>query len=123
MYAIVEIAGQQFRVEKEQEVIVHRLEAEPGATLEFGEVMLIDNKGKITVGQPFVEGAKVTAKILSHLKGDKVTIFKKNRRKGYQKSSGHRQQLTRIQIENIAEKGAKAKKAKAETAAETDTKE
>jgi large subunit ribosomal protein L21 len=122
MYAIVEIAGQQFRVEKEQEVIVHRLEAEPGATLEFGEVMLIDNKGKITVGQPFVEGAKVTAKILSHLKGDKVTIFKKNRRKGYQKSSGHRQQLTKIQIENIAEKGAKAKKAKGD-AAETETKE
>jgi len=123
MYAIVEIAGQQFRVEKEQEVIVHRLEAEIGNSLEFSDVMLIDNNGKISVGQPFVEGAKVTAKILSHLKGDKVTIFKKNRRKGYQKSSGHRQQLTKIQIENIAEKGAKAKKAKAETATETETKE
>lgn len=123
MYAIVEIAGQQFRVEKEQEVIVHRLEGEVGATLEFGDVMLIDNKGKVIVGQPFVEGAKVTAKILSHLKGDKVTIFKKRRRKGYQKSSGHRQQLTKIQIENIAEKAAKAKKAKAEVAAEIETKE
>lgn len=123
MYAIVEIAGQQFRVEKEQEVIVHRLEAEVGASLEFGDVMLIDNKGTITVGQPFVEGAKVTAKILSHLKGDKITIFKKNRRKGYQKSSGHRQQLTKIQIENIAEKTTKTKKAKANVAAETETKE
>ena len=123
MYAIVEIAGQQFRVEKEQEVIVHRLAAEVGATLEFGDVMLIDNKGKITLGQPFVDGAKVTAKILSHLKGDKVTIFKKRRRKGYQKSSGHRQQLTKIQIENIAEKGAKPKKAKADTATETENKE
>ncbi len=123
MYAIVEIAGQQFRVEKEQEVIVHRLAAEVGATLEFGDVMLIDNKGKITLGQPFVDGAKVTAKILSHLKGDKVTIFKKRRRKGYQKSSGHRQQLTKIQIENIAEKGAKPKKVKADTATETENKE
>lgn len=123
MYAIVEIAGQQFRVEQEQEVIVHRLEAEVGTSLEFGDVMLIDNKGKISVGQPFVEGAKVTAKVLSHLKGDKVTVFKKKRRKGYQKSSGHRQQLTKIQIENIADKAAKTKKAKAETAAETETKE
>ena len=95
-------------------VIVHRLEGEVGAKVEFDNVMLIDNKGKIAVGTPFIEGAKVTATILSHLKGDKVIIFKKKRRKNYQKASGHRQFLTKLQIENIAEKAAKAKKAKAE---------
>jgi large subunit ribosomal protein L21 len=115
MYAIVDIAGQQFKVEKEQEVIVHRLEGEVGAKVEFDNVMLIDNKGKIAVGQPFIEGAKVTATILSHLKGDKVIIFKKKRRKNYQKASGHRQFLTRLQIESIAEKATKAKKTKAES--------
>ena len=114
MYAIVDIAGQQFKVEKEQEVITHRLEGEVGAKVEFDNVMLIDNNGKIAVGQPFIEGAKVSATILSHLKGDKVIIFKKKRRKSYQKASGHRQFLTRIQIESISEKGAKTKKAKAE---------
>jgi large subunit ribosomal protein L21 len=115
MYAIVDIAGQQFKVEKEQEVIVHRLEGEVGAKVEFDNVMLIDNKGKIAVGQPFIEGAKVTATIISHLKGDKVIIFKKKRRKNYQKASGHRQFLTKLQIENIAEKATKAKKTKAES--------
>ena len=122
MYAIVDIAGQQFKVEKEQQVIVHRLEQEAGASVEFDNVMLIDNDGKIVVGQPFVEGAKVTAKVMSHLKGDKVIIFKKRRRKGYQKASGHRQFLTMIQIESIAEKAAKTKKAKAEAAPETENK-
>jgi large subunit ribosomal protein L21 len=118
MYAIVDIAGQQFKVEQEQQVIVHRLEGEVGSKVEFSEVMLIDNDGKITVGQPFVEGAKVTGTILSHLKGDKVLIFKKKRRKGYQKASGHRQFLTKIQIESVVAKAAKAKKAKAEVAVE-----
>jgi large subunit ribosomal protein L21 len=122
MYAIVDIAGQQFKVEKEQEVIVHRLEGEVGAKVEFDNVMLIDNDGKIVVGQPFLEGAKVSATILSHLKGDKVIIFKKRRRKGYQKASGHRQFLTKLQIDNIADKAAKAKKVKAETA-ETEPKD
>lgn len=122
MYAIVEIAGQQFRVEKEQEVIVHRLDAEVGSSLEFADVMLIDNNGKITVGKPLIEGANVSAKILSHLKADKVTIFKKTRRKGYQKSSGHRQHLTKIQIENIAEKATMTEKVNVD-AAETETKE
>lgn len=121
MYAIVDIAGQQFKVEKEQEVIVHRLEGEVGAKVEFGNVMLIDNKGKIAVGTPFIEGAKVTATIVSHLKGDKVIIFKKRRRKNYQKASGHRQFLTKLQIESIAEKSAKAKKAKAESTTEENT--
>lgn len=122
MYAIVDIAGQQFKVEKEQEVIVHRLEGEVGAKVEFDNVMLIDNDGKIVVGQPFLEGAKVSATILSHLKGDKVIIFKKKRRKGYQKASGHRQFLTKLQIDNIADKATKTKKVKAE-AAETEPKD
>ena len=118
MYAIVDIAGQQFKIENEQEVIVHRLEGEVGSKVEFDQVMLLENNGKIAVGNPFVEGAKVSATILSHLKGDKVIIFKKKRRKGYQKASGHRQFLTKLQIENIAEKGAKAKKAKADSEVE-----
>lgn len=115
MYAIVDIAGQQVKVEKEQKVIVNRLEGEVGAKVEFEEVLLIDNDGKVVLGNPFVENAKVTATILSHLKGDKVIIFKKKRRKSYQKASGHRQFLTQIQIENIAEKSSKTKKAKSET--------
>jgi large subunit ribosomal protein L21 len=122
MYAIVDIAGQQFKVEKELEVIVHRLEGEVGANVEFTDVMLIDNDGKVAVGCPFIKDAKVTAKILSHMKGDKVIIFKKKRRKGYQKASGHRQFLTMIQIESIVEKASKTKKAKAESTVESEIK-
>ena len=81
MYAIVDIAGQQFKIEKEQEVIVNRLEGEIGSKVDLNQVMLIDNEGKIAIGKPFIEGAKITATILSHLKGEKVTIFKKKRRK------------------------------------------
>jgi len=101
MYAIVEIAGQQFKVQEGQEVFVHRLEGEPGADVKFEKVLLIDNKGKVNVGTPIIEGANVGAKIVSHLKGDKVTVFKKKRRKGYQKSNGHRQYLSKIKIEKI----------------------
>lgn len=101
MYAIVEIAGQQFKVEKTKKVYVHRLEAEEGAQIHFDNVLLVDNDGKIKVGQPTVAGAKVTAKVLSHVKGDKVLVFKKKRRKGYQKCNGHRQQFTQIEIEEI----------------------
>jgi large subunit ribosomal protein L21 len=101
MYAIVDIAGQQFKVEKGQEVFVHRLEGEEGAKMEFDKVLLVDNKGKVTVGTPNVEGASVTAKIVSHLRGDKVIVFKKKRRKGYQKSNGHRQDLSKVLIEKI----------------------
>lgn len=101
MYAIVEIAGQQFKVQEGQEVYVHRLEGEPGADVKFEKVLLIDNKGKVNVGTPVVEGANVGAKIISHLKGDKVIVFKKKRRKGYQKSNGHRQYLSKIKIEKI----------------------
>lgn len=101
MYAIVEIAGQQFKVEKDQQLFVHRLQAEEGANVDFDNVLLIDDKGKVKVGAPAVSGAKVSAKVLSHVKGDKVLVFKKKRRKGYQKLNGHRQYFTQIQIEKI----------------------
>jgi large subunit ribosomal protein L21 len=101
MYAIVEIAGQQFKVQEGQEVFVHRLEGEPGADVKFEKVLLLDNDGKIQVGTPVVTGANVNAKIVSHMKADKVIVFKKKRRKGYQKSNGHRQYLSKIKIENI----------------------
>ncbi|HIX04403.1 MAG TPA: 50S ribosomal protein L21 [Candidatus Odoribacter faecigallinarum] len=101
MYAIVEIAGQQFKVEKDRKVYVHRLSAEEGAQVEFDNVLLIDNDGEVKIGMPKVEGAKVTAKVLRHLKGDKVIIFKKKRRKTFERKRGHRQFLTQIQIESI----------------------
>ena len=102
MYAIVDIAGQQFKVEKERKLYVHRLKAEEGATITFDKVLLVDNEGTVKVGAPYIDGASVTAKVLTHLKGEKVIVFKKKRRKGYQKKNGHRQYLTQIQIENIA---------------------
>ncbi len=101
MYAIVEIAGQQFKVAKESKVFVHRLPQAEGEQVEFDKVLLVDNEGTISVGAPTVEGAKITGKIVSHLKGDKVIVFKKKRRKGYKKKNGHRQYLTQVQIEDI----------------------
>jgi len=101
MYAIVEIAGQQFKVEKERKIFVQRLEAMEGDEVHFEKVLLVDDDGKVTVGTPVVEGARVTAKVLEHVKGDKVLVFKKKRRKGYKKLNGHRQQYTRIQIDSI----------------------
>ncbi len=101
MYAIVNIAGQQFKVVKDQEIIVHRLAAEEGKKVEFKDVVLSENDGKIKVGAPLLKGASISAKVLSHFRGDKIIIFKKKRRKGYQKSNGHRQDLTKIQIESI----------------------
>lgn len=101
MYAIVEIAGQQFKVQEGQEVFVHRLEGEPGADVKFEKVLLLDDNGKVNIGTPIIEGANINATIVSHLKGDKVTVFKKKRRKGYQKSNGHRQYLSKIKIEKI----------------------
>jgi len=110
MYAIVEIAGQQFKVAKDQKVYVHRLQEEEGAKVSFNNVLLLSDAGTVTVGAPAIEGAEVTAKILGHLKGDKVIVFKKKRRKGYKKKNGHRQFLTEIQIETIAAtSGAKKK--------------
>lgn len=102
MYAIVDIAGQQFRVEKDRKLYVNRLKAEEGATLNFEKVLLVDNDGAIKIGAPYVEGASVKATILTHLKGEKVIVFKKKRRKGYSKKNGHRQCLTQIKIEEIA---------------------
>ncbi len=101
MYAIVEIAGQQFKIEKEAKLFVHRLKAEEGSQVTFDNVMLIDENGSIKVGAPTVAGASVTATVLYHLKGDKVLVFKKKRRKGYQKMNGHRQYLTSIKIDSI----------------------
>ena len=101
MYAIVEIAGQQFKVEKERKVYVHRLPQDEGAEVTFERVLLIDNDGVISIGAPVVEGAKITATVLKHLKGDKVIVFKKKRRKGYKKKNGHRQFFSQIQITEI----------------------
>ncbi|MFT5673397.1 MAG: large subunit ribosomal protein L21 [Polaribacter sp.] len=119
MYAIVEIAGQQFKVAQDQKVYVHRLKGEEGSKVTFDNVFLLDDNGTISIGAPAIKGAAVTAKILGHLKGDKVIVFKKKRRKGYIKKNGHRQALTEIQIESIATSGAKkAAPIKAETKAE-----
>jgi large subunit ribosomal protein L21 len=101
MYAIVTIAGQQFKVQKDQSLFVHRLEGNEGDAMEFGEVLLIDNEGIVTVGNPTVKNASVSATIVEHAKGDKVIIFKKKRRKGYQKRTGHRQQFTKIMVSDI----------------------
>ncbi len=101
MYAIVDIAGQQFKVEKDQKIYVHRLSDDEGASVEFDKVLLIDNDKKVSIGTPTVSGAKVTAKVLSHLKGDKTIVFKKKRRKGYKVKNGHREFLTHIEISDI----------------------
>ena len=122
MYAIVDIAGQQFKVEKEQKLYVHRLDGDEDSKVSFDSVLLIDNEGKVTLGKPIIDGASVSAKILSHVKGDKVLVFKKKRRKGYQTLNGHRQLFTEIQIDNIQEKGAKKASAKSEAKAEKEVK-
>ncbi|QQS52264.1 MAG: 50S ribosomal protein L21 [Bacteroidota bacterium] len=121
MYAIVDIAGQQLKVEKNQKVYVHRLDAEEGSKVTFDKVLLIDNDGKITVGSPLVSETIVSAKVVSHLKGDKVLVFKKKRRKGYQKMNGHRQYLTELMIEEIGA-GKVAAKAEAKAAAKIEAK-
>lgn len=102
MYAIVDIAGQQFKVEKENKVFVNRLQANEGDALSFDKVLLTDDNGKVVVGAPYIKDAVVKAKVLAHVKGDKVIVFKKKRRKGYDKKTGHRQQFTQILIEEIA---------------------
>jgi large subunit ribosomal protein L21 len=121
MYAIVEIAGHQFKVEKDQKVFVNRLATEEGKKVSFDNVLLIGDGDNVTVGAPAIGGAQVGAKVLKHLKGDKVIVFKKKRRKGYRVKNGHRQALTEIQIESIVASGAKpaAKVEKAASKAET----
>ena len=101
MYAIVEIAGQQFKAEKGRKLYVNRLKGEENSLLSFDKVLLIDNDGQVKVGSPVVEGASVSVKILRHLKDDKVIVFKKKRRKGYKVKNGHRQYLTQVLIEDI----------------------
>lgn len=102
MYAIVEILGQQFKVESGKKLYIHRMqEAEEGSQVEFDKVLLIDNDGAVTVGAPTVEGAKVTAEVVSHMRGDKVIVFHKKRRKGYRKRNGHRQCMTELRIKEI----------------------
>jgi large subunit ribosomal protein L21 len=114
MYAIVEIAGQQFKVEKDQQLFVHRLDAKEGDKIKFDDVYLIDDKGGVTVGAPVISGAQVSASVLRHLKGDKVIVFKKKRRKGYKKKNGHRQYLTEIKVDSIVVSGAKPAAKKSE---------
>ena len=101
MYAIIKISGRQYKVEKGQEVFLNRLEGNEGDKVTFEEVLLKDNDGKVEIGTPTVKGSKVDAKIVEHLKGDKVLVFKKKRRKGYKKKNGRRQYLTKVVIENI----------------------
>ncbi len=102
MFAIVDISGQQFKVQSNDELFVHRLDAEEGKKVKFDNVLLVDNDGKVSLGTPTVKGVKVEATVLEHLKGDKVIVFKKKRRKGYRVKNGHRQHLTKIKIDSIA---------------------
>jgi large subunit ribosomal protein L21 len=131
MYAIVDVAGQQFKVEKDQKIYVHRLEGKEGDVVEFDKVLLIEDGDKIIIGEPVIDGALVSGKILGHLKGDKVKVFKKKRRKGYSVLKGHRQYMSQILIEKIVDKGGKKKdvakkeattRAKAKTTPKTETK-
>jgi len=127
MYAIVEIAGQQFKIEKDQKLFVHRLQEDEGATVSIDRVLLVGDGDNITLGAPAIEGAFAEAKVLGHLKGDKVIVFKKKRRKGYRKKNGHRQYLSQIQISSISVKGGKkstsdSASAKAKTEKATDKK-
>jgi large subunit ribosomal protein L21 len=123
MYAIVEIAGQQFKVEEGKKIFVHRLEGEEGNQVDFDKVLLIENDGKITIGEPTIKEAFVEGKILDHMRGDKVIVFKKKRKKGYRVKNGHRQNFTQVEIVSISEKGSPKKPApKKEVAKVTEVK-
>jgi len=101
MYAIVEIAGQQFKVEEGKKIFVHRLEAEEGKKMKFEQVLLVEEEGKISVGEPFVKDSFVEGKIVDHVRGDKVIVFKKKIKKGYRVKNGHRQNFTQVEIVSI----------------------
>lgn len=101
MYAIVTIAGQQFKVEEGNQIFVHRLDANTGDQISIDQVLLIDKDGATTIGTPLVPGASIKATVLDQVKGDKVIVFKKKRRKGYRVKNGHRQQFTKISIDSI----------------------
>src|SRR5665648_1132934 len=120
MYAIVEIAGQQFKVEEGKKIFVHRMDAAEGENVEFEKVLLLDNDGVVSVGEPLIENTVVEGKVLAHVRGDKVIVFKKKRRKGYQKRNGHRQDFTQVEIMTIgASKGTAKKKAAPKAEAQT----
>ena len=123
MYSIVEIAGQQFKVAKDQKLFVHRLADKEGSKVSFDKVFLLDDGKKVSIGAPAITGASVDAKVISHLKDDKVIVFKKKRRKGYRVKNGHRQSLTELVIEKINVSGTKSKLAqeKSDKAAQTKT--
>ena len=101
MLAVVNIQGSQYKVQAGEKLYVNRLANDEGASVEFNEVLLVDNDGAVTVGAPHVAGASVTAKVIEHVKGDKIIVFKKKRRKGYRVKNGHRQALSQIEIESI----------------------
>jgi large subunit ribosomal protein L21 len=111
MYAIVEIAGQQFKVEAGKKIFVHRLEAEEGKEIDFDQVLLIEEEGKVTIGEPTIKDAHVEGKVLDHMRGDKVIVFKKKRKKGYRIKNGHRQNFTQVEIISINGKGSLKKAA------------
>ncbi len=123
MYAIVEIAGQQFKIEKDMKLYVHRLQDDAGAEISIDKVLMIGDGDNITLGAPVIEGASATAKVLDHLKGDKVIVFKKKRRKGYRTKNGHRQYLSQIQISGINVSGKKAAKPAKKKEAKEESKE
>ena len=112
MNAIVEILGKQFKVEKDSKLFVHRVQGNEGDKITFDNVLMLDNGSKVIIGSPIVTGASVQAKIIKHLKDDKVIVFKKKRRKGYKVKNGHRQALTEIIVEKVSEKVVKAKPTK-----------
>jgi len=118
MYAIVEIAGQQFKVEEGKKIFVHRLKAEDGKQIDFEKVLLIEDEGKITIGEPVIKDAKVEGKIISQVRGDKVIVFKKKRKKGYRVKNGHRQNFTQVEIISINGKSSPKKQAVKKVAAE-----
>ena len=111
MYAIVEIAGQQFKVEEGKKIFVHHLELEEGNQIDFDKVLLIEDDGKITIGEPTIKDAVIEGKILDHLRGEKVIVFKKKRKKGYRTKNGHRQNFTQVEIVSIGKKGSSGKEA------------
>ena len=122
MYAIVEIAGQQFKVVQDQKLFVHRLSDKEGSKVSFDKVFLLDDGKKVSIGAPAITGASVEAKVVSHLRGDKVIVFKKKRRKGYRVKNGHRQALTELVIEKIQATVSKPKKAAESSAPKKETK-
>ena len=127
MYAIVEISGKQFKVEKKQKLFVNRIDAEEGKKVSFDNVLMFSDGNKLSIGSPVVSGVKVDAKVVKHLKSDKVIVFKKKRRKGYKVKNGHRQQITQIEINDIisgaSKKSPAAKKEAKKDSAKTSVKE